>query len=38
MKKIFTLLTAALISASMWATEGALSGRFTINALGTEIK
>lgn len=37
MKKIFTLLTAALISASMWATEGALSGRFTINANGDQV-
>jgi len=37
MKKIFTFFAAALMSVSMWATDGALSGRFTINANGDQV-
>lgn len=37
MKKLLTLLAVALSCASMWATEGALSGRFTINANGDQV-
>ena len=37
MKKLSSLFIAALMSASMWATEGALSGRFTINANGDRV-
>ena len=37
MKKILTLFTVALISVSIWATDGALSGRFTINAQGDQV-
>lgn len=37
MKKLFSLFVVALISASMWATDGALSGRFTINANGDQV-
>ena len=36
-RKLFSLIFAALCCASMWATEGALSGRFTINANGDQI-
>ena len=37
MRKIFLFISAMLYCASMWATEGALSGRFTINAEGDQI-
>ena len=37
MKKILTLVVAALCCATMFATEGALNGRFTINADGDQI-
>ena len=37
MRKFFTLFVAALCCASMFATEGALPGRFTINAQGDQI-
>lgn len=37
MKKFFTFFAAALMSVSMWATDGALSGRFTINANGDQV-
>ena len=37
MKKIFLFITVALCSASTWAADGALSGRFTINAAGDRI-
>ena len=37
MRKIFTLLVAAMCYATMFATEGALNGRFTINADGDQI-
>lgn len=36
-RKLFSLFVAALCCASMWATEGALSGRFTINADGDQV-
>ena len=36
-RKLFSLFITALMSASMWATEGALLGRFTINANGDQI-
>lgn len=38
MKKIFTLLLAALCCATMFATEGALPGKFTINAEGDQVQ
>ena len=38
MRKIFTLFIATLCCASMFATEGALSGKFTINAQGDKIQ
>ena len=37
MKKILLSLVAALCCATMFATEGALSGKFTINAAGDQI-
>ena len=37
MRKIFTLFVAALCCASMFATEDALNGKFTINAQGDQI-
>lgn len=37
MKKTFNLLLALVASASVFATEGALSGKFTINDLGDQI-
>ena len=37
MKKILTLVVAALCCATMFATEGALNGRFTINEDGDQI-
>ena len=37
MKKIFLLFVAAMSCVSMWAVEGALSGRFTINADGDQV-
>ena len=37
MKKIFSLFIVALSCASMWATEGVLPGRFTINANGDQV-
>ena len=37
MKKLSTLLIALAASTSLWATEGALSGRFTINESGDQI-
>lgn len=37
MKKFFTFFAAALMSVSMWATDGALSGRFTINSNGDQV-
>lgn len=37
MRKIFLIITAVLCCAGTWATEGALSGRFTINARGEQI-
>ena len=36
-RKLFSLFIAALMSVSMWAVEGALSGRFTINASGDQV-
>ena len=36
-RKLFSLFIAALCCISTWATEGALSGRFTINASGDQI-
>ena len=38
MRKIFTLFVAALCCANMFATEGALSGKFTINAQGNRVQ
>ena len=38
MRKIFTLLAAAIVAATMFATEGALPGAFTINANGDKIQ
>ena len=37
MRKIFLFISALLYCVSTWATEGALSGRFTINAEGDQI-
>lgn len=37
MRKIFLIITTALYCVGIWATEGALSGRFTINAAGEQI-
>lgn len=37
MRKIFLFITAMLYCVSTWATEGALPGRFTINARGEQI-
>lgn len=37
MKKLFTLIVATLLCANILATEGALSGRFTINSDGDQI-
>jgi len=37
MKKFYSLFVAALCSVSIWATEGALCGKFTINALGEQV-
>ena len=38
MRKIFTFLAAVTVTAAMYATEGALSGKFTINADGDQIQ
>ena len=38
MKKLFTLFFATLASISVMATEGALPGRFTINANGAQVQ
>ena len=37
MKKFSSLIIASLMSVSIWATEGALLGRFTINANGDQV-
>ena len=37
MKKLSTLLFVLVASINLWATEGALSGKFTINAQGDKI-
>lgn len=37
MRKIFLFVSALLYCVSTWATEGALPGRFTINAEGEQI-
>jgi hypothetical protein len=36
-RKLFSHIFAALCCASMWATEGALPGKFTINAQGDQV-
>ena len=38
MRKLFTLFAAAIVAATMYATEGALPGAFTINAQGDQIR
>ena len=38
MRKLFTLFAAAIVAATMFATEGALPGGFTINANGDKIQ
>ena len=38
MKKIFTLFVAALCCANMFAIEGALTGKFSVNANGDKIQ
>lgn len=37
MKKTATILIALAASISLWATEGALSGKFTVNAQGKQV-
>ncbi len=38
MRKLFTLFAAAIVAATMYATEGALPGAFTINKDGDKIQ